>query len=116
MFNKDFHLSINQQIFVFKDKFPPEILKIIEYYVIKFDRYLLQKYICRSANKFKYIRDNLQKYYISTKISNSRIEYINYLSMHKEMIKKGINPNNPEYIPLYRQRAIQKLEPLWWTR
>lgn len=36
--------------------------------------------------------------------------------MHKEMIKHGIDPNNPEFIPICRQKAIIEPKLLWWTQ
>lgn len=115
MFDVKTHISINQQINVLNNIFPLEILNIIEYFVIKNKSTILNKNIYLSASKFKNIRDNLERNYISRQIYNAKIERQNYSRMLNEMIKQGINTNNPEYIPLYRQRAIAKPQVLWWT-
>ena len=116
MYNPETHVSINQQTEVLKSIFPPEIVNIIEYYVIKMEGFTFKNVIYLRALELKNKRNEVTQHYMEMLWHQLEMETKNANSMYEAMIREGIDPNNPAYIPICRQMAICSPLPIWWEK
>lgn len=116
MFNYKIHDSINEKIKILIKLFPPEITDIIIYYIIKLQTINLKNSIYFSALNFKNIRDRQLQNYQTILDYNIEIQNYNNTNMYNAFIANGLDPNNPLYIPVFRQKAIRRPLKPWWMR
>ena len=116
MFNYKTHHSINKKIKILLELFPREITDIIIYYIIKLEISNLKNSIYFSALNFKNIRDRELENYENILQYNIEIQNDNNTSMYNACIANGLDPNNPLYIPVHRQKAMRRPLQPWWMR
>ena len=116
MYNPKMHVSINKRTKLLESIFPPEIVNIIFKYVIKIEGFALKHIIYLHALKFKNKRDKEEQSYIEILEQWNAFITINANNRLEAMVREGIDPNNPAYIPIYRQLPMpHSIQPPWWT-